>query len=265
MLTVSRGAALLATLTLASGCMTTHTDELRVRGAESRRVIAPDERDSVVEGEFSYEAGVAQGSVRWSSRCREALMQSESIEVWHTKTPMYGAAVGALVAGVALGVGSGALLSSAPNYSDQPSSCSVDDSGHESCSSPRDIAIGLGIAGTIVSIIALSAGVGTFATKTERTQGETLPQGERVVSITRRGVACGEGPVAGLGVSVFRADERVSASVTNSAGQVAFAVPPHVSGELTVVVDSVPPPLSRVREGDVVGTFSVPPHAPDAG
>jgi len=265
MLTIRRGAALAALLSLVSGCMSTHTDELRVRGAESRRVIDPDARDSVLVGTFTYEDSVAQGSVRWSSSCREALVQSESIEVWHTKAPMHGAAVAALVSGVALGVGSSALLANAPNYSSLPSSCSVDDSGHESCSSPRDVAIALGVTGAIVSLIAVSAGVATFATKTERTRGESLPQPDRVVEITRQGVACGHGPVAGLGVSVFRANERVAASVTNSAGQVAFAVPPNVTGELTVVVDSVPPPLSRVREGDVVGTFSVPPTGPDAG
>ena len=238
--------------------MSTHTDELRVRGAESRRVIAPEMRDSALEGEFSYAAGVAQGRVHWSSNCREALMQSENIEVWHTKAPMYGAAAGALVAGAALGAGSGALLANAPNYSAHPSSCSVDDAGNESCSSPRDAAIALGVTGAIISLIAVSAGVSTFASKSERTRGESIPQPDRLVEVTRHNVACGAGPVVGLGVSVFRADERVAASVTNSAGDVAFAVPANVSGELNVVVDSVPPEMSRVREGDVIATFLVP-------
>lgn len=258
MLTVRRSAALGAVLAFMNGCMSTHTDEMRVRGAESRRVIAPEMRDSALEGEFNYTAGIAQGSVRWASNCREALMQAESIEVWRTKAPMYGAAVGAVAAGALLGAGSGALLANAPNYSARPTNCSVDDSGHESCSSPRDAAIALGVTGAIISLIAVSAGVTTFASKSERSLGESIPQPDRLVEVTRHNVPCGRGPVVGVGISVFRAGERVAASVTNSAGQVAFAVPSDVSGELTVVIDSVPPEMSRVREGDVVGTFVVP-------
>lgn len=258
MVTFRRAAALTALLASTNGCMTTHIDEIRVRGAESHRVIAPESRDSALEADFSYAAGIARGTLHWSSNCREALMQSESLEVWKTKKPMYGAATGALVAGAVLGAGSGALLASAPNYSDTPTSCSVDDSGNESCSSPRDMAIGLGVTGAIISLIAVSAGVTTFASKSERTQGESIPQPDRLLEVTRHNVPCGRGEVAGVGVSLFRANERVAASVTNRSGAVAFAVPPEVTGELSVVVDSVPPDLARVREGDVVATILVP-------
>lgn len=265
MVTLQRAAALAALVAFGNGCMSTHRDEMRVRGAESRRVIAPEMRDSAIEGDFSYDAGIAQGNVRWAANCREALMQSESIEVWHTKKPMYGAAVGALVAGAALGTGSGALLANAPNYSDTPKSCSVDSDGTERCSSPRDVAIGLGLTGAIVSLIAVSAGVATFASTSERTHGESIPQPDRLVEVTRHNVPCGRGPVAGIGVSLFRANERVAAAVTTIDGRVAFAVPPNVTGELSVVVDSVPPDMARVREGDVVATIVVPITAPAPG
>lgn len=257
MVTFQRGAALAVVVAFTSGCMSVHTDEVRVRGAESRRVIAPESRDSALAGEFSYAAGVVQGNLHWSSNCREALMQSESIEVWHSKRPNYGAAVGAFVAGAALAVGSGALLANAPNYSDYPQRC--DDN---SCSSPRDVAIGLGITGAIVSLVAVSAGVTTFASKSERTRGESIPQPDTVVEVTRHDVACGRGAVAGVGVSLFRADERVAASVTNSEGRVALAVPAEVSGELSVVVDSLPAEMARAREGDVVATVTVPVAGP---
>ncbi|MGC4087091.1 MAG: hypothetical protein QM756_04145 [Polyangiaceae bacterium] len=245
--------------------MSHHTEEVRVRGAESQRVIGPEADDSAVVGDFSYAAGVAQGTVRWASTCRQALMQSESIDVWHTKKPMYGAATGALLAGAAVGVGSTYLLANAHNYSSLETNCSEDQYGNQSCSSPREAAIAVGLTGAVVSLLAVSAGIATYAAHTERTRGESLPQPDRLVEIVGRNVACGFGPVVGLGVSVFRAEERVSASVTNAAGQVAFALPPHVTGELSIVVDSVPPELQRIREGDSLGSVTVPAPEPAPG
>lgn len=258
MVRLRRGAGLAVVVAVTNGCMSVHTDEVRVRGAESRRVLGPEARDSALEAEFSYAAGVVQGSVRWSSNCREALMRSENIEVWHSKQPNYGAGAGALVAGAALALGSGALLANAPNYSDRPQSCDA-----EHCTSPREAAIGLGITGAIVSLVAVSAGLSTFAMKSERTRGESLPQPDALVAVTRRHVPCGRGAVAGIGVSLFRANERVAASVTNSDGRVALAVPADVSGELSVVVDGVPPEAARAREGEVIAEVAVPVTAAD--
>lgn len=52
----------------------------------------------------------------------------------------------------------------------------------------------------------------------------------------------------------------VAASSTNADGDVAFAVPPTITGNLVVIVDAVPPPLANIRVGDVIGTVLVAPN-----
>jgi hypothetical protein len=253
---------MLVTLALTWGCMTRRTEDVRVRGAETLRVIGPAPGDVALRSDFSYEAGVARGVVHFSAHCRRAMVAEESLDSWRVVRPNYGAGFAALTGGVALGLGSGTLLAHAPDFSNVDR-CTYDDSGEEHCSSPRDFAIGLGLVGAVTSIAMMSAGVTTFVSKSERTRENSVPQTPVVTEIRGNRVACGHGPVAGLAVSLLRGEEPISAAVTNRVGAVAFAVPPWVSGELAVVVDSVPPGLSFARRGDVIGLVSLPAVAPE--
>jgi hypothetical protein len=54
------------------------------------------------------------------------------------------------------------------------------------------------------------------------------------------GAPCGAGAPVGLGISAFRAEERIAASVTNIEGKALLAIPPTVTGPLELRVDSVP-------------------------
>lgn len=247
-------------LLVCAGCMSTSSEQVRVRGAEHPRIVGPAPGVAALRAELSYDAGVAQGVVHFAASCRDALVTDETIEEWSTIKPNRGAAVAAVLAGSVLGVGSGALLAHASDFSDERR-CSYDSAGDSQCGSPRETALVVGFTGAVTALLAVSTGVATLGKGSERRLGASYTQAPQVTAIRRDGVACGRGPIRGLAVVLFRGDVAVSSSVTNEVGALAFAVPPSATGELTAVVDSVPKGLSFVRRGDVLGTVSVPPLA----
>lgn len=245
---------------LAAGCTTT-TYSYSTRPIGQEEVLLESSRGlPSVMGDFSYEKGVVKGHVGWTHDCRRVVVSKQVTETTETKAPNYGAGAGAIALGAVLGIASGALLSAAGSYSDVNDECSTDSDGHYSCSSPRERAYVLGGVGALSSAGLVFGGLGTFATKTRTdvTNSEAAPPVvERVV---KENASCGSQPIQDLGLALLRSSERVAFSATNAGGEVAFAVPPNVTGNLTVVVDSVPPPIAAIHVGDVIGSVQVAPE-----
>jgi hypothetical protein len=241
-----------------SACMTTTSRYLTRSVGQEETILESGQTLPAVMGDFTFEQGVVRGHVGWTYDCRNVVVKKQIREEIQVKRPNYNAAVAASVLGAGLGALSVGILSSLDSFSDEQT-CSTDSDGHYSCSSPRDAALGLGAAGMISSLALVGAGVVTFGSKTTASIASTEPA-EPVVSRIQEGkVACGSRPILGLGLSLFRAGERVAASTTNAEGEVAFAVPANVTGGLVVTVDAVPAPISIVRVGDIVGSVQVEP------
>jgi len=211
-----------------------------------------------VMGDFTYEQGVVRGHVGWTYDCHNVVMSKQITEEIQVKKPNYNAGVAATVIGAGLGALSFGLLSSLDTFSDEET-CSVDSDGNQSCTSPRAAAAAFGVVGALSSVALVGAGVVTFGSKTTSSMVSSEPA-EPVVSRVNEGkVACGSRPIFGLGLALIRAGERVAASTTNADGEVAFAVPTNVTGDLVAVVDAVPTPISIIRVGDIVGSVQVKP------
>jgi hypothetical protein len=212
-------------------------------------------------GDFTYAQGVVKGHVGWTNDCRRAVVSKQVTETIETRKPNYGAGVGAVLLGAAVGALSGALLSEAGSLSDVDDQCSTDDNGNYSCSSPRERAYGFGVAGGLSSAALVFGGLTTFTarSKSQVTDSEAAPP---VVSrVVKENVSCGSQPIQDLGLALLRSGDRVAYSATNAKGEVAFAVPSNVTGNLMVAVDSVPPPIGSIHVGDVIGSVQVEPEA----
>ena len=70
-------------------------------------------------------------------------------------------------------------------------------------------------------------------------------------------VACGTGSLEGLGVAVYRAEERVAASTTDAEGNVTLRLPEWLTGPVTVVADSVPWSYSLVGQNEVLAKLNI--------
>ena len=211
-----------------------------------------------IMGDFTAEPGLVRGHVAWTSDCERAIVNQQVTDEIKVEKPNIGAAVGVTVLGAGIGALSAAVISGADSLSDEQT-CSTDIEGHYSCSSPRQNAIGLGVVGVITSAALVGTGLVTVASKQRTSIVTTEPAPPSVSRVTREHVNCGDQPVRSLGLALKRADVTVAASSTNADGEVAFAVPPTISGELSVVVDAVPPPLANIRVGDVVGAVEIVP------
>ncbi len=211
-----------------------------------------------VMGDFTFEQGVVRGHVGWTYDCRNVVVRKQITEEIQTKQPNHGAGALATVAGVGLGALSVGLLSSADTLSDVQT-CSTDSDGHYSCSSPRQDATVLGVVGVLSSAALIGTGLATFGSKTTSSVVASAPAEPVVSRVVEGKMACGNRPISGLGLSLFRAGERVASSTTNAEGEVAFAIPADLTGGLVVTVDAVPAPISVIRVGDIVGSVQVEP------
>lgn len=95
--------------------------------------------------------------------------------------------------------------------------------------------------------------------KTTSTVVESEAAPPVVSRVLEENAPCGSRPIEGLGLSLLRAGQQVAFSSTNAEGEVAFAVPPNVTGVLTMVVDAVPVPITAIHAGDRVGSVRVDP------
>lgn len=254
--------ALALTPTIAlTGCFTT-TENLRTtRVARDREVQAAPNAPAAV-GSFSAEAGVVRGHVAWQSTCNAVEFDLVRDETVRTKTPVRGAGLGAVVGGLLVAGLSVYILTIADEQSTSTSGCTQDEIDRDDCTTPREAALGAGILGLIGGLTLSGVGVYVLGSDPEETvvpQGAPYRAGTRTVAA---GVACGEGGVAELPVSLRLASQRVARSALNEAGDVAFAVPPGLTGELQVVVDDAPSPFgTRLKPGDLLGKLQVGPPA----
>jgi hypothetical protein len=246
-------------LTLPIGCVsTTRQYVTRACGQEETVILESSRNLPSAMGDFTYESGVVKGRVGWTNDCRRAVVSKQIAEVVETKKPNRRAAVGAVVLGVAAGALSVALLSNAHTFSDEQY-CSTDSEGHTSCSSPREWAYGWGAVGLLSSVAEFGAGIATFGMKSTTSVVDSQSAPPVVSRVLQENAQCGSNPIEGLGLSLLRAKQRVASSTTNAEGEVAFAVPPNVTGLLAVIVDAVPMPITTIHEGDVVGSVQVAP------
>jgi hypothetical protein len=211
-----------------------------------------------IMGDFTAEPGLVRGHVAWTSDCERAIVNQRVTDEIKVDKPNTRAAIGSTIIGTGIGVLSAALISTADSFSDEQT-CSTDNEGHYSCSSPRQNAIGLGVVGIITSAALVGTGLVTVASKPRTSIVTTEAAPPSVSRVTREHVNCGVQPVRSLGLALKRAGVTVAASSTNEDGEVAFAVPPTISGGLVVVVDAVPPPLANIRVGDIVGAVEMAP------
>lgn len=245
---------------LTGGCVTT-TQTYSTRPIGQEEVVFESSRGlPSVMGDFTYEKGVVKGHVGWTSDCRRAVVSKQVTETIETREPNYGAGVGAVVLGAAAGLLSGALLSDAPSYSNVNDECSTDSNGNYSCSSPQERAVAVGVLGALTSAACVFTGLGTFATKTTTSITDSVAAPPVVSRVVKENVSCGSQPIQDLGLALLRSNDRIAFSTTNAGGEVAFAVPPNVTGHLMVVVDSVPPPIGSIHVGDLIGSVQVAPE-----
>lgn len=242
-----------------TGCATTtHTYVTRSITQEEVVLASPHGLPAAV-GDFSHEQGIVKGHVAWTYDCRRALVSKQITDTVETKTPNRAAAAGAIAVGAFIGLLSGALISDADTFSDVDE-CSTDSEGNYRCASPRDNAYALGAVGMLTAAVTLGTGVGTFAMKTRSHVTGSEPAPPVVSRVIKENVACGSRPVQNLGLALVRSNARLAFAATNSMGDVAFAIPPNLTGNLMVVVDSVPPPIAAIHVGDIVGSVEVRPE-----
>lgn len=214
--------------------------------------------DSPLHSEFEVDNGIARGHVEWTQTCRRVVLVRERSQDIERRKPVYPAAAMAGFGAVGAGAGGVALLDNLDDFS-TTESCHLDSDGNESCSSPRGDATagGVMLVGTAIALAA--AGVVTAISKPTTTQGDVHTGPTRESRVLAEHALCGDGAVAGVGLSLYLAEQRVAASVTDARGDVAFRVPDWVTGPLTLVVDSVPPKPTTILPGQAVGTVRIDP------
>ena len=216
--------------------------------------------DSPLRTEFLVTPGVARGHVDWADNCRRVELVRPREQDVETTQPSY-AAVPATAIG-ALGTGSlgAALLSNRDQFSDEETCTPSDDGTTESCSSPRAEATvgGALLVGTALALTAAS--IVTVASPTTTTYGDVHTGDARQHRVLTEREACGQGAVAGVGLSLYLAQERVAATATDEHGDVTFGIPRGVTGTLTLAVDSAPLKYGTLRPGQAVGVVRVEPE-----
>lgn len=250
-------ACVMASLTV--GCATTTQTYVTRTIGQEQVVLESSHGLPSVMGDFSYAKGVVMGHVAWTSDCRRAVVSQQVTDTIETRRPNYKGGAGAVVLGAVVGTLSGALLSEAPTFSDVDDECSTDSNGNYSCSSPRERAYGVGILGALTSVACVVTGLTTFAMRPTSRVIESEAAPPVVSRVIKENVSCGSRPIQDLGLALLRSSERIAVSTTNASGEVAFAVPPNVTGNLVIVVDSVPPPMGAIHVGDVIGSVQVEP------
>jgi hypothetical protein len=243
---------------LPTGCVRTVTADFPLPPLEENSLLGAATGDSVLTSQFELDGGgrSVHGHVAWANSCRRVVVEHVRAREVTRVVPNHTSGVMAGIGAIGAGVASAELFSNMNAFSGTEA-CSTDSDGQTSCSSPQDDAtvLGLTLAGSALALAAAS--IATFNTKASVRSDETVtgPAGEP--RIVETGVACGTGAVAGLGVSVYRADERVAASTTDENGDVSLRLPDWLTGPVAVVVDSVPSDYSLVPTGELLATLNL--------
>ena len=240
--------------------METHTEIRALPPISRQALIPPEEPTSPVSIDLAFEDGVAHGHLGWAASCRRVVLVEERSQKVVRKKPAYVAIAPSAIVGVGAGVAGGMLLDRSDEYSDEVT-CEEDPDGELDCSSPRGEATGWGLI-LVGSAIALTTVAVVTAASRSSSEFRGVDVGPtRRVRVLAEGVPCGEGPVAWLGVALYRADERVAASTTDDDGYVAFNVPAWLTGPVALVADSSSTPYGLIAPGRRLGEIVLEPRA----
>lgn len=248
---------ILALAATAAGCTSTTTQVTRTPLGRETRPLPGEPPAPAIGADWTPAPGLLRGRLRWQPTCQPTLVERYRDEELQTTSTDAPATLVGVAVGLALTAASIWLVSDADSYSAEET-CEADD-GEVTCSSPRDAAYGLGFAGIIMAGTGTGYGIYTlFQDPTEEVVGSV--EGQDIIERSAEHIPCGTDPIHGLGLAVTRVGQVLARSTTNDASEVAFAIPPDVTGGLQVVVDAVPPHLvAWVREGDVVGDVVIEP------
>jgi len=225
---------------------------------EKKMLIGPEPNQTAVATTLELQRGVLKGKLLYSNDCRLGMIAQQRNVIRRTEKPNYGAGVTSLIVGAMATVISGAVMSNLDTFSDEET-CSVDSQGQESCSSARGRATAGGVVGMISGVALLGTGLGTLA---RREKSKDIESDEPITSgginrINETGVPCGEGPAGNFGLALRRGDIMVAQTTANSDGEFAFAIPPTLTGQVSIYVDSVPNEPGFVEVGSHVTSFDI--------
>jgi hypothetical protein len=245
---------LLASITFC-GCTISSTTFVPLPPREARALERRAPGESAVVAEFRSDGRTVSGHVEGARSCRLLAYREDRYERVRTEKPHRGAGTLAAIGAGSTGIAGVVLLSQVNTFSAR-TRCDVD-----GCrSSQGDATLGaLVLLGT--SIVLSATAVSTFRTRETRVREEVIVA-PRVTRTLASSVPCGSGPVFGLGLSVWRFDERLAATTTDRQGDAVLVVPPVVGGALRVVADSVPPDHPLVMPGETLGWVHVEPELP---
>jgi hypothetical protein len=240
--------------------METSTEIRALPPVVRQALVLPAEPASPVEIDVAIEDGVARGHLGWAASCRLVVLVDERSQKVVRSKPAYTAGAVAAGTGVGAGIAGGALLERRNKYSNDVT-CEENDDGTQDCSSPRGVAIGLGLTLVGSAIALTTVGIVTAASRSSNRLGDVDMGPTRQVRVLAEGVPCGDGPVAWLGVALYRADERVAASTTDGDDNVAFKVPAWLTGLVTLVADSRSSRYGLIAPGQRLGEIVLEPRA----
>jgi hypothetical protein len=240
-----------------TACVETTTQTRFVSDGERQVLVPPKDNVPSLDVQASYESGVLKGRLAWSKRCRTGVEALSHDEVYEVKKPNRGGGVASIIAGGLVGALSGAILSGADKLSDVET-CSTNIDGDSHCSSPRQDATLLGVGGIVTGVGLGVAGLATLGMKTTTRPLEPVDHPAALTKVQEDGVACGSGPVVGVGLALLRSGERVAATSTNTDGDFALVVPARTTGPMAIVVDSVPWGGSMIRQNELLATVDIP-------
>ena len=251
-----------AACALCSGCLTNVPETRSLPPVDEEVLLAPAPgAGSSLTVRLERDGDFIVADLEWAATCRRALVTYPRTETVTRSVPNGPAAVAAGMGAVGTGTVGSLLLTHTDEFSDKET-CHLDDEGNETCSSPRENATfgGLALVGT--SIALATASIVTLAsepttTSVDVTRGPPLP-----ARILESGVACGEGPVAGLVLAVYRGHERIAVATTNEQGKVGFTVPAWAGEVLTLKAERVPPGSRTVVVGQTLAMVRRAPPAP---
>ncbi len=238
--------------------MRTVTTEYPLPPLQEEVLLGSANGDSALVTEFAVDetARAVTGHVAWADSCRRALVERNRTREVTRKVPNGSAAAAAGLGAVTTGVASAALFANLDTFS-TTETCDTDTNGDTSCSSPREGAAALGavLAGTAVALGA--ATIATAGAKRSVLSDQQITAEPGAPRVVASNVECGTGAIEGLGVAVYRAQERVAGSTTDAAGNVTLRLPAWLTGPVTVVADSVPWSYSLVGQNEVLAQLNV--------
>jgi len=233
--------------------MSTNAEIRSLPRATEKALLPAADESSTVSVTLAVEGGIARGHLRWAESCRLVVLEYERSQKLIHRKPDYGAAALLGFTGIPTGLAGYALLASRDKFSDQVV-CDEHGDGSIDCSSPRATATGWGVYLAGYAIAATTVAVTTVAmpssTKVETRWGPTI------LRVLADPVPCGDGPVAWVGVALYRGYAHVASSRTDRDGNLAFRVPASLTGPVVVAADSGPTGYGLItpnqRFGEVV-------------